>query len=368
MAGVEYDIAVIGGGIAGVSVAARLAGRASVVLVEAEAALGYHATGRSAALYTECYGPGVIPLLTKASRSFLADRPDPFVGPRGLLFAGHRHQKASIAALHETYSTNVADLEVLDATGMAELCDVLNTDSVQYGLYEPGAMDIDVHALQMEFRRVAKEHGADIRLEFRVDRVSTGARWTLHSSLGEVSARIILNAAGAWADHVARMAGVAPLGVAPLVRSAFLFDPGRDMTRSPMVVDADEAWYFKPEGPNVLGSAASEIAAEPKDVRATEEDVALGIERINEVADFGIRSVKSTWAGLRTFTPDRVPAIGFDRDSDRFFWLVGQGGYGIKTSPAVSELAAGLILDHAVPDRLRAFGIDESSVTPTRFR
>ncbi len=363
----QYDIAVVGGGIAGISVAARLADRASVVLVEAEAAIGYHATGRSAALYTECYGPGVIPRLTKASRDFLVGLTGPVATPRGLLFVGGADQRSTIEALRNRFSSNVDDLALVGADGMADLCEALDTDVVHVGLYEPGAMDLDVHALSMEFRRMALLGGADVRLEFRVDRITGDGPWLLGSSLGELSAGIVVNASGAWADEIAAMAGVSPLGVLPLNRSAFLFDPTMDMRSSPMVVDADERWYFKPDGPNVLGSAASEIRSSPIDARAAEEDVALGIERINESTTFGIRSVKSTWAGLRTFTPDRVPAVGFAADNDRFFWLVGQGGYGIKTSPALSEYAAGLILDGTVPSTLRSFGVDEQSLTPLRF-
>lgn len=363
----HYDIAVVGGGIAGISVAARLASRASVVVVEAEAQLGYHATGRSAAIYTECYGPGVIPRLTKASKEFLVNVPGPVATQRGLLFVAGAGQHETISALHSRFSLTVDDVALVDRTDVAELCSALDMESIDHGLYEPGAMDLDVHALSMEYRRMAMQDGANIRLEFRVDRIEGGSPWLLGSPTGEVTAGIIVNASGAWADVVAALADVPPLGVMPLNRSAFLFDPQIDMRSSPMVVDADERWYFKPDGPNVLGSAASEIPSRPLDARAAEEDVALGIERINDSTTFGIRSVKSTWAGLRTFTPDRVPAVGFAQDNDRFFWLVGQGGYGIKTSPALSEYAAGLILDGAVPDRLEGFGIEEEALTPRRF-
>ncbi len=253
-----FDIAVIGGGIAGLSAAAALSEHTSVVLVEAEPMLGYHATGRSAALYTECYGPGVVPYLTKASRPFFTGTG--LASPRGVLFVGTADQAATTAELFALFSTTVADLALLTAEEVAERFPVADTSVIREGILEPGAMDLDVHGIQMAFRTTAMANGATILLEHAVAAIArTMEKWTLRAGDDVITASVIVNAAGAWADRIAAMAGVAPLGLAPLARSAFLCDPGLDASTWPMVIDVDEHWYLKPEGTNLLGSAASEL-------------------------------------------------------------------------------------------------------------
>lgn len=362
----RFDIAVIGGGIAGLSAAASLSEHTSVVLVETEPMLGYHATGRSAALYTECYGPGVVPRLTKASRPFFTGAG--LASPRGVLFVGTADQATTTAELYELYSATVDDLAMLTVDEVTERFPVADTAVIREGILEPGAMDLDVHGIQMSFRRTAMANGATILLEHGVTAISRSSEWVLRTGDVMITASVIVNAAGAWADQIAAMAGVSPLGLVPLKRSAFLCDPGLDARSWPMVIDVDERWYLKPEGMNLLGSAASELPTPPSDARPDEEDVALGILRIEEATSLSIRSVSSSWAGIRTFTPDRVPVVGFDQQADGFFWLVGQGGYGIKTSPAIARLAAGLILEGVVPGDLASLGIMAGELSPTRFR
>lgn len=361
----EYDIAVIGGGIAGLSAAASLSERASVVLVEAEPMLGYHATGRSAALYTECYGPGVVPRLTKASRPFFIEAA--LASPRGVLFVGTADQATTTAGLFELYSATVADLTLLTADEVAECFPVADVSVIREGILEPGAMDLDVHGIQMAFRTTARANGATLLLEHPVTAISGSPKWTLRAGDEVITASVIVNAAGAWADQIAAMAGVAPLGLMPLKRSAFLCDPGLDARSWPMVIDVDEGWYLKPEGANLLGSAASELPTPPSDARPDEEDVALGILRIEEATKLTIRTVSSSWAGIRTFTRDRVPVVGFDPRAHGFFWLAGQGGYGIKTSPAIARLVAGLIIEGSVPTDLDALGIMAEQLAPDRL-
>jgi len=195
-----------------------------------------------------------------------------------------------------------------------------------------------------------------------------GSGWRIAAGKHEIAAATVVNAAGPWGDVVAEMAGVAPLGLTPLKRSAFTFDPKMASGQWPFVIDAAERWYMKPEGPHVLGSAASEIPQEPSDARPDEIDIALGIERINAATTLEVVSVKSQWAGLRTFTPDRTPAAGYDDTVEGFFWLVGQGGYGMHTSPALGATAAGLIVNGVVPDQVAQEGVTAEMLDPVRFR
>jgi D-arginine dehydrogenase len=364
----NVDVIVIGGGIAGVSAAAFLSERADVVLVETEDALGYHATGRSAALYTECYGPRIIPKLAKASKWFFTSTSEPLGVPRGALFVGDETQEATIASLEAEFSPSVPDLQRLSAAETIEQCTALSPHAVVAGLLEPGAMDLDVHGIETAFHRQANTAGAVFKLDHRAQHIEQADGWIVEAGGSTYRAPIIVNAAGAWGDEVAQLAGVPPIGLSALKRSVFLTATALRSENWPLVVDADEHWYFRPEGPNVLGSSASEILTPPSDARPDERDIALGIERINEMTTLAIRSVSSTWAGLRTFTPDREPAVGFDPDYPGFFWLVGQGGYGIMTAPALAQVAAGLILDGNVPDDLAAQDLTASLFAPDRFR
>ena len=347
--------------------AAFLAGRADVVVVEAEQILSYHASGRSAALYTESYGPGVVPRLTMASRSFFTEASPPLSSPRGVMFVGGEARRAVVDQLYATFAPTVPDLEKLDTDGILERCEALRPSHAAAGIYEPGAMDLDVNGIEAAYRSMARSGDARILLDHRVSGMVHDGSWHLTTADEEIECRVVVNASGAWGDDIARLAGVAPLGLRPLKRSAFLSDPHRDAEHWPMVIDIDEDWYMKPEGRNILGSAASEIPSDPIDARPDEIDIALGIERINEATSLSIRSVTSTWAGLRTFTPDRIPAAGFASDAPTFFWLVGQGGYGIKTSPALGRITAGLVLDDRVPPDLVAAGITAESLSPSRF-
>jgi D-arginine dehydrogenase len=277
--------------------------------------------------------------------------------------------RSLIDEFYRTFSPLVPELTVVSPTEVAELVGVIDEDKTSGAVLEPSAFDLDVHGVLASFSKTIRSHGGIISTGKPVQRLARdGGRWRIDSGGDEISATIIVNAAGAWGDRVASLAGVQPLGLSPLKRSAFTFDPGIPTANWPMVVDISEKWYMKPEGPHLLGSAASEIPQEPSDARHDEIDVALGIQRIMEATTLHIRSVKNQWAGLRTFTPDRVPAVGRDSSIDSFFWLVGQGGYGIHTSPAMGLLACGLALDNHVPEKLLGHGITAAMFDPGRFR
>lgn len=365
----NVDVAVIGGGIAGLSCAAFLAPRASVAVIEMERAVGYHSTGRSAAIYTECYGAEPIRRLSLASKPYFLDRPDPFATPLGVMFIARQGDRSSVDDFHRVFSPLVPELEVLSPREVAGLVSVIDEKATSGAVFEPGAFDLDVHGILTSYATAIRaHHGAILTSSPAHGILRTENRWQIEAGNETISAHTLVNAAGAWGDHVASAAGVKPIGLTPFKRSAFTFDPGFSALDWPMIVDIDENWYLKPEGPLLLGSAASEIRHEPADAKHDELDIALGIQRISEATTLTIRSVRNQWAGLRTFTPDRTPAVGFERTASSFFWLVGQGGYGIHTSPAMGAMAAGLILDGRISPELETCGLTAEMFDPSRFR
>jgi D-arginine dehydrogenase len=365
----DVDVAIIGGGIAGLSCAAFLSPRASVAVIETETTLGFHATGRSAAIYTECYGAEPIRRLTLASKPYFLDRPEPLGRPRGVLFVAPLDGQPLMDDFYRTFSPLVPDLTVLSPSDVSTLVSAIAENTTSGGVLERGAFDLDVHGILDSYSRTVRMHGGTIVTGAPArNPVRKKGRWSIVSAEGEISAGTVVNAAGAWGDRVASQFDVEPLGLSPLKRSAFTFDPGIPTGDWPMVVDISESWYMKPEGPHLLGSAASEIPQDPSDARHDEVDVALGIQRITHATTLDIRAVKNQWAGLRTFTPDRIPAVGRDPSVESFFWLVGQGGYGIHTSPALGALAAGLLLDGQVSDELEGHGITAEMFDPSRLR
>jgi D-arginine dehydrogenase len=340
------DIAVIGGGIAGAMTAWALGDRASVVVLEAESHPGTHATGRSAAVLTTTTGSLLVRALTVASRPFFVSPPDgfaevPLSSPRAVLRVG--------AGLDRP------DLERVDGRSVVP---VLRDGTA---LLERDGLDLDVDALLQGCLRGVRRTGGRITTSARVEAIERrGATWLLRTSSADVEVAVVVDAAGAWADAVAALAGVATLGLAAMRRTAFLFTPpdGLDTRGWPLVMDADERWYVKPDAGLLLGSPADETPTDPCDARPEELDVALGIERITEALDLEIRSVQRAWAGLRTFAPDRDPVVGADPDDPTFVWLAGQGGYGIKTAPELGRLAAAAALGEPTPPEL----------SPARFR
>ena len=365
-------VVVVGAGIAGASAAWHLAEHASVVIVERETQAGAHATGRSAALHTETSGAPVVSALAAASRPFLAEPPagfadHPLLSRRGLLWiarASERHLLEDKAVAAEAHGVEV---HRLDSSQCCELVDVLRPDAAVAGVFEPGAMTIDVDGLLQGFLRGARRKGAELCLDAGVTaHTARAGGWRVQASGRHWDCDVVVNAAGAWCDPLAELAGVAPLGLRPLRRSVFVFPPpsGIDASAWPMVWDIGNRFYFEPEGPMLLVSPVDEIPSEPCDARPEMEDIALGVEELEEASTLQVRGVRRTWAGLRTFTADNVPAAGFDPDHPGFFWLAGQGGYGIKTSPALGQLCAALILGQTppvAPDTVKA-------LDPARFR
>lgn len=372
----RFDVAVIGGGIAGTSAAFFLSSRCSVVLLERELTLGFHSTGRSAAVFTECYGEPVVRRLAMASRPFL-DRPPegfsdgPLLSARGIAFVATHEQADRLDGLTASQQALVPSVRRLTAVEATDLCPVLDPAVLAGGVFEPQAMDLDVHALHTGYQRGLRRLGGEIRSGSGLDAVERmGEDWVIRSGDQELRAGVLIDAAGAWCDEVARAAGVVPIGLVPKRRTAFTFvaPPNVDHRSWPMIIDLDEQFYFKPEGPSLLASPADTFAMEPHDVRHREEDVALGIERIEAVTTMSIRSVQSAWAGLRSFVGDNQPVNGWDDEVEGFYWLAGQGGSGIKTSPAMGEYAAAMILEGVPSADHSVVGLDPASLGVERLR
>lgn len=367
------DFVVIGAGIAGASVAFELAAHGKAIVVERERIADYHTTGRSAALLTESWEHGIVRSLTSASRPFLEDPPEgfadyPLLSPLPFMVIGRSDQAATVAELSDD-AIGIGDIRRLDGPGAEEICPLLRPGYVGAAILEPGSMEIDVNELHHGFLRGVRHRGGEVRLGAEVTEVRPeGDGWSVALGASTVSTGVVVNAAGAWADAVARLAGVRPVGLVPYRRTAFVFPAPGETKGLPMVVDVDQQFYFKPETGSFMGSLAEETPMEPHDVRPEEIDVALAIDRINTATTLEVRHVSRTWAGLRTFAPDRLPVVGMDPDHPGFFWLAGQGGFGIMTSPAMASLAAGLIVDGRVPADLVTEGVTAIAVAPSRFR
>ncbi len=367
------DVCIVGAGMAGASLAAALAPHASVVLIEAESLPGYHATGRSAAFWTESYGgPGVQPL-TSASGDFLARPPADFsdrgfLVPRGALHLAGADDGAALDAFAARFADSGVALHALDPAGIAERVPGLQSGGWR-ALLEPSTCDIDVAALHAAYLHAAKAAGAELRCSAPLRAaVRVAGRWRIEAGGATLAADVLVDAAGAWADPVAAIAGAAPLGIQPYRRTVAQLRIAPAVPDSvPLVLDAAGRFYFKPEaGGRLWLSPHDETPAAAGDAAPEEIDVATAIDRIGAVVDWRVERVERAWAGLRSFAPDRLPVYGFDAAVPGFFWFAGQGGFGIQTAPAAARLGAAL-LTGATPDASIA-KIDAARYAPGRLR
>ena len=335
----EADVLIIGGGIAGVSAAARLAALGSVLLLEAETALGHHASGRSAAMYEPYYGKPAVVALSLASGDYLRGVAG-MLTPRGMMVLARAGEAAALAG-----EAVAQRMDVITAAEARRLVPILG-EAVVAAAYGAQAWDIDTDLLLQGFARTARGLGARIVLGARVKGIARVAGgWRVVTAAGEYTARIIVNAAGAWVDEVALLAGVAPLGFTPLRRSmARIPAPGGlDVSAWPMMFGVGETWYAKPDAGALIVSPAEEHPLPPQDAYADDMVLAEGLARYEAMVSEPVTRLLANWAGLRTFSPDRVLVIGRDVAEPDFFWLAGQGGYGFQSSAAASQLAADLI-------------------------
>jgi D-arginine dehydrogenase len=364
------DIIIIGGGIAGASVAAELAAEGRVLLLEMESQPGYHATGRSAAMYEPAEGNPMIRVLTRASKEFFDHPPaglveTPLVSPRGVLMLGYPGDEAAIESAKQC-----GFLEVDPAFALARV-PCLKLDRCAAILWDGRAQDIDVDALHGGRLRALRRGGGRVVVDAAVERgVWRDGVWSLETKAGHFEAPVIVNAGGAWGDQVARACGVRPVGLQPKRRSAAIIAGPADARVQdwPEVSPVDIGFYCKPTGGKLMLSSAEEDPMDPHDAYADDMRLAEAVERLEATIDMTVQRLERTWGGLRTFAPDGLPVVGFDPDAADFFWLAGQGGYGIQTSPAMSRLAAALLTKQPLPAELTAEGVDAAQVSPRRFR
>ena len=355
------DFLVIGGGIAGLSAGARLAAHGRVVVVEAEPALGYHASGRSAALFEAFYGLPATVVLNRASLEYHREANGGYLGPRGLMLVARAEDREAFG--NDMDNLGLAPIPVAEALAMVP---ILNPRSVAFAGYHDAAWDIDTDRMLQDFAKVVRGNGAVLTRRPATVIVRTDTGWSVTAGDEQIEARILVNAAGAWADRIAAMAGVAPIGIVANRRSmARLPAPGgHDLRAWPMIMAAGERWYAKPDAGKLLVSPAEEHRMEPQDAWPDDMVLAEGLARYEDMVTEPVTRVETSWAGLRSFAPDRTLVLGPDPDHPGFVWCAGQGGYGFQTAPAASQLLADLVTGIAPdldpkavaalrPDRLR---------------
>jgi D-arginine dehydrogenase len=368
------EFAVIGAGIAGASVAYELQRHGSVLLLEREPLPGQHTTGRSAAFLVQSYGNRVVRTLTRGGRRFLERPPEgftshPLVLPRPMLWVGREDQQESLAAGLEAGRESGADLRRVDVATARSMCPVLREGYVAGAILEPGAMSIDVAGLLEAFVRGFRARGGRLRAKAEVTRIEReGDSWAVTAGAEVHRAAAVVNAAGAWCGEMGRLAGARSIGLRPLRRTAISFDapPECDLRSWPCVIDADEEFYFKPDGGRLLASPCDETPSEPCDPSPDDYAVALAADRVQRATTLEVRHIRRRWAGLRSFVRDRSPVIGMDPERSGFFWLAGQGGFGIMTSPAAARAAASLIVEGSLPSDLAALGLTREQLSPAR--
>ncbi|MDO9359119.1 MAG: FAD-binding oxidoreductase [Polaromonas sp.] len=374
----QADFLIIGGGIAAASVGYWLAPHGRVALLERESQPGYHSTGRSAALFMESYGTAQVRALTMASRAFFENPPagfseHPLVSPRGAMMVATHGEDALLAEAWDVFRSVTPHARLLSSAEACAMVPVLRPEKVLGAVLEPDAVDMDVHAIHQGFLRGLRQHGGKLVCHAEVTSLARhDERWRVEAGGQTYEAPVVINAAGAWADGVAAMAGVHTIGLEPRRRSAFIFAPpeGMNSTTWPLTaaISDSEGWYFKPDAGMLLGSPANADPVTPQDIQPEELDVAMAIHRIEEMTTLTIRRPTRTWAGLRSFVADGDLVGGFAPDAPGFFWLAAQGGYGIQTSAAMGEACAALARGLPLPERIAGFGLTEAMLSPARLQ
>jgi D-arginine dehydrogenase len=370
----EYSYIVVGGGIVGAAVGFHLAAHGAVCVLEQESAAGYHSTGRSAALLSENYGTPLIQRLTTRARAFLETPPagfasHPLLVPRGMVYVGGRKESAGLERVLKSGQRVVPAIHRISQAEVLKLCPVLKPAVAYAGVYEPDARDMDVEGLLQGYLRGIRRAGGTIAMSTPVESIARqGSSWEVRAGSGRrYAAPVIVNAAGAWCDEVAQLAGVPPIGLVPKRRTAITVDPpaGLDVHRWPMVYHVDDSLYIKPEAGRILACPADVTPCEPCDAQPDEYDVAVVAERLEDATTLKVDRIHRKWAGLRSFVEDGEPVVGEDPAASGFFWAAALGGYGVMTSPSIGAICASLIVHGAPPED---FGADAGFLGPARMR
>ena len=370
-----FDVIVLGAGMAGASIAAELAPHRRVLLLEREDQPGRHTTGRSAAMFFESYGNATVRGLTRASRAFLEQPPEgfaevPLMSPRAALFVVGQEALPRLQAMIDAPDA-APTLRRLSPAQTLALVPILRPEAVAGGALDDSGCDMEVAAILQGYLRLARRGGAQVVLggaDLLLRRA--GGLWTVDCRAGRFQAPVVVNATGAWADEVARQAGARPVGLQPMRRTAVTIPApeGHDTRHWPMVIDVDETVYFKPDAGHMLLSPANEDPMDPCDVAPEELDIAIAVDRFETLTTHPVRRISHRWAGLRSFVADRSPVAGWDGQAEGFFWLAGQGGYGIQMAPALARAAAAILLGQAVPDDIAAQGVTPQALSPYRLQ
>lgn len=371
-----FDVAIIGGGIAGFSLAHFLSPHCKVLVLEREDAFGYHATARSAAEFAFRFHTPLVGKLAALSFPFLSNPPQgftvvPLLRERGMILIAAHEKQVRLDELFETESANTDRLRRMSQAEVLTHAPILNPDYFVSAFFDPDCWDIDADALFQGFRKSASASGAIACLKSGVISAERKAsQWQIETQAGQFEAAVAINASGAWADETAVMFGALPVGHTPLNRTMITVElpESLDWKSMPEVQEVDEDFYMKPDAGRLLLSPADETESAPCDAQPEELGIAWAMHWLTEATKIKATRPTSAWAGLRTFAPDRAPVVGFDPSVDGFFWLTGQGGFGIQTSPALGELAANLLLGRGLPERFKLEGITDELFKPERFR
>ncbi|HIG09952.1 MAG TPA: FAD-binding oxidoreductase [Alphaproteobacteria bacterium] len=371
----KSDFIIIGSGMAGMSAAYRLSKHGKVIVLEKESLLGYHTTGRSAAFFTENYGNKIIRSITKASRHFFENPPACFkenelmTNHGGSLFIANKNQTKFVDKELEyakSLSANVFEISKQKALRMVP---IIKKNYIDRALHEPDSKSMDVDLIHQGFARGLKSNNGDIIFNATVQKIKKISNdWKVYTKTDQYSSPIIINAAGAWCDDIAILAGCKPLNLKPKRRTVIIFESSKNINTSnwPVVIDIEDKFYFKSEAGKILASPADETDSLPCDAQPEEIDIAMTVDRIENATNFKIKRIEHKWAGLRSFFPDRTPIVGEDPSISNFYWLAGQGGYGIQTSPGISKIIECLITGKIWPSYLSELLIHPKTLLPNR--